>query len=297
MAKVSIILPSRNERFLARTITDLCERATGDIEIIAVLDGCWSETKLPEDPRLIVLHFGEAQGMRQAINAGARVAKGEYLLKLDAHCAVAEGFDEVLSADCDDDWVVIPRRYALDAENWCIEPRTDAKYPIDAHYLGNPYARPGDPNWHMHGNIWNERREARQHVLIDDEMSSQGSCWFMSKAQWNRMGELDFLNYGSFINEFQEIGNKTWLGGGRVVVNKKTWYAHLYKGRRYGRGWPLDQSEFKRGADFTTEFWMNDRWSQRTRDLRWLIEHFAPVPSWPADLDVVFRRARELAAC
>jgi len=38
---------------------------------------------------------------------------------------------------------------------------------------------------------------------------------------------------------------------------------------------------------------MLDLWTERKRDLRWLIEHFSPVPTWPEDLDQAFFEARK----
>ena len=71
--------------------------------------------------------------MRQAIDAGAAIASGKYIMKLDGHCALDKGFDEKLKADCETDWVVIPRRYSLDAEKWQRQ-----KAPIDYLYLSYP---------------------------------------------------------------------------------------------------------------------------------------------------------------
>ena len=48
--RVSVIIPSRNERFLTKTVIDLLAKAQGDIEIIAVLEGYWPDPPLPEDP-------------------------------------------------------------------------------------------------------------------------------------------------------------------------------------------------------------------------------------------------------
>lgn len=230
--------------------------------------------------------------MRAAINAAARIAHGEYLMKLDGHCMVAPGFDVTLAADCDRDWVVIPRRYPLEPEAWTIEERTDRKYPVDYHFLSWPYERPGDPDCGLHGDQWKARRDARQHLLVDEEMSSQGSCWFMHRDQWARMGELDAVSYGPFYQEFQEIGLKTWLGGGQVMVNKQTWYAHLRKGTKYGRGYQMHDFRRDEVTRFTADYWMNDRWPKATRTLRWLIERFSPVPTWPSDLDAAFRAAK-----
>lgn len=286
--KTSILIPARNERFTARTVQDLLTNARGEIEIIVVLDGSYADPPLPDDPRVRVLHFGEAQGMRPAINAAARLATGDFFLKTDAHCSFSEGFDEVLKADCDGDWIVVPRRDRLEPETWTLQ--VTGKPPIDAHYLSYPYERPDDPSCGLHGTVWNARAKARKDILLDEEMSSQGSCWFMSRGHWERLGEMDVEHYGSFIQEFQELGLKTWLGGGKVMVNKRCQYLHLHKGTKYGRGYPLSGSEQRRGAAYATDFWMHDRWPERTRNLRWLIERFSPVPSWPADLDQAFDR-------
>jgi hypothetical protein len=46
---VSVIVPSRSERFLVPTVTDLLAKAQGPIEILVVLDGYW-EHALPAIP-------------------------------------------------------------------------------------------------------------------------------------------------------------------------------------------------------------------------------------------------------
>src|SRR3972149_2414412 len=279
---LSVLIPSRNEQFLAPTVRDVLVQSRGSIEVIVALDGYWPDPPLVDDPRLNVLHWAQPRGVRPCIKAMVAVSKGEHLMKLDAHCALPEGFDTVLSAECDEEWVVVPRRHRLDPETWALQ--DVGKPPIDAHYLSYPYERPGDPSCGLHGTVWTERARAREHVLLDDEMSSQGSCWFMTRRHWERIvGPVDVEHYGDFIQEFQEVGLKTWLSGGQVKVNKKTWYAHLHKGRIYGRGYHLTKQEQTRGAVYCTDYWMHDRWPQRTRNLSWLIEYFWPVPGWPLD--------------
>jgi len=290
--KVSIILPSRGERFMAQTVNDLLKNARGDIQVIVGLDGYWPEPYVDKDgrshevdwhdKRVHALHFGKAQGMRQVINAAAQIADGEFLMKLDAHCSVSEGFDIIMQEEVDKYTVAVPRRYSLDAENWCW--KTDhGKPPVDYHYLSWPYedTRKGVG---LHGTVWTQRAKSRLHIPIDDEMSSQGSCWFMQKKHFmHRLNPMEVERYGSFIQEFQEIGLKTWLGGGRVIINKKAWYAHLHKGKEYGRGYFISKGELSRGANEAVDHWMFDRWVHRKRDIKWLIDHFAPVPTWPAD--------------
>lgn len=288
MSSVSVIIPSRKERFLQQTVSDLFAHAEDEIQVIAVHDGAWPDTPLKDHPRLVQLHTSDNRGMRAAINAAARIATGEYILKSDGHCSFAQGFDRTLKQDCDDDWIVIPRRYSLDAEEWKIK---EDKAPVDYHYLSYCLDHPDDVTISMHGSVWRERAKERKDIMIDDEMSSQGSSWFCKREYFNRViGPLDDVNYGTFYQEAQEFGMKCWLSGGRMVVNKNTWYAHLHKGRKYGTGYGFSNGQWaawKVGAEkakaFTVDHWMNNRWKDRIHDFEWLIEKFWPVPGWPED--------------
>jgi glycosyltransferase involved in cell wall biosynthesis len=276
MSKVSIIIPSRNERFLPETLDDIFAHATGDIEVIVNLDGYWPDPPLAERPNLHLIHHSKAVGMRRGINMCAALARGDYIMKCDAHCSFAEGFDEVLAADCADDWLVIPRRRSLEAETWTLINKT----PVDYCYLCFPYAQ-DEPG--IHGRLWRERAKERIDIELDEDMAFQGSCWFMSKPHWDRVGPLQEAGYGTFIGEPQEIGLRTWLGGGKQMRNKKTWYAHLHKGKRWGRGYSVSRRGLRNGNAYSVDFWMNNRWTERVHDIEWLVEKFWPLPTWPGD--------------
>ena len=293
MAKLTVIIPARHELYLQQTLDDLLLKATGDMEIVVVLDGYWPQPPLKEDPRLIVIHR-ERRGMRAAINSAIAISKGHYIMKVDAHCMFPHGFDEVLKADCDGDWVVIPRRYSLELDTWGV--RFHRPF-IDYEFLGWPYeagkkAVHGDTVG-LHARAWDFRTEERIDRLLDENLSFQGSCWFTSKEHFlNRIGFLQEEGYGTFIGEPQEIGLKTWLGGGKIMTNKKTFYAHLWKGKPYREahlkalGFPYTRvgaNELKTGNAFSVDYWMHDKWDGRKYDLAWLIERFAPVPTWPED--------------
>ena len=287
MPNTSIIVPSRNELFMKKTVDDLFAKAWDDFEVILVLDGYWPEPdQMPVNrPNLTILHLPEKVGMRPAINAGAKLAKGDFFLKCDAHCMFDSGFNVKLESECDDDWVVVPRRHSLEPESWTINKDRPA---IDYHYLTSPWAKPDEPG--LHGNPWPERARERKDVLVDDEMSSQGSSWFMSRKHWDRLGGLSCEGYGDFVQEFQEIGLKTWLGGGQVKVNKNTWYAHLHKGKKYGRGYFISKPKMDEGIRWSLDYWAHNRWEQRVHDLSWLVQKFWPVPTWGEDWE---KRLRE----
>jgi len=275
---LSIIVPARNEPYLNQTIKGLLENAEGEIEILVSLDGYWSNPIISDD-RVIYIHKGKAQGMRAGINSCVAMSKGEYLMKLDAHCLVDKGFDVKLIKDYEDKTVVVPRRYALDVKNWKIEKRKDDKYPIDYMYLDST----------LHGVVWKEKNHdlKLKEKMLDETMSNQGSIWFMKKTYFYELELMDEVGYGTFWNEFQEVGLKCWLSGGKVIVNKNTWYAHWHKDEESGRGYSMPSAEQVKGAEQTKK-WLTYKlaWEKQTLPLEWLIAHFWPVPGWQECPDV-----------
>jgi glycosyltransferase involved in cell wall biosynthesis len=261
----SVVIPARNETFLQDTIRELLHKASGKIEVIAVLDGYWPPVEqLVEDKRVSYIHFSESRGMRACINAGVGIAKGEYIMKLDAHCMVADGFDGALEADCDDNWVVVPTRRRLDPYKWTLI--EDGRPPIKHMYLSHDLHGREDREANVKENLRSER--------IVDLMSFQGSCWFMKRSYFDWLELMDEEEYGTFPREAQEIGLKCWLSGGRVVRNKKTWYAHWHKSKADGRGYSLDKSQVEKGTRKMEEWKTGRGWHKQTKPLSWLFEYF-----------------------
>lgn len=282
---LSVIIPSKNCPFVINTIQDVLTKAEGEVEVIVNIGDRWPE-QLIHDKRVTYTHPGEVRGLRFGINTTASLAKGEYLLKTDDHCMFAPGFDKILIENhLEDNWVSVPRRYSLNADKWQIAKDRPFR---DYHYLSFPDpAQPIDLG--LKGKEWPERTQERSdpNYDIDDLMSFQGSCWFMTKSHFdNFLHGLDQNLYGTFAQEPQEIGLKTWLGGGRVVINKKTWYAHMHKGKGYGEKYGQNRQngqDLHNGHVFTVDYWMNNKWAERVHDIDWLIEKFWPVPTWPEE--------------
>jgi len=294
---ISVIIPSRGEQFLAPTIKDVLSKAKGDVEVIPILEGYWPDPPLEGDDRLVQLHRGKAAGMRAAINAGVEVARGEYIMKLDGHCMMDKGWDKALLADMKDNWIVVPRLYSLCAEQWCRKRNqtpTDywyLSYPnLDGALTGNGVGNKGDRGGPgLHGRRWEamNRDENLKGKKVQPLMSAQGSCWFMRKDYFHELELEDEATYGSFGSEFQEIGFKCWLSGGQVMVNKNTWYAHLQKGKKYGRGWPLGRSDADKATTSINKWYSEDdshrQWHKQTLPFRSMIHKFWPVPGWPQE--------------
>lgn len=285
LSMVSVIIPSRSDQWLQKTVDDLFDKAEGEIEVIVVYDGRWADPILKDHPKLIQIHHGEVHnnlGMRASINTGVDASKGEYILVIDEQCGVDQGYDVKLAKDCEDDWVVVPRRKRLEPETWTII--KDGRPDIDYMQIDYPYQRPFDKTCGLHGGEW--KRSERNGELIDDTPTMQGSCYFMSRNHWDKtVGPLDDESYGSFTQEAQEVSMKTWFSGGRVVVNKKTWYSHWHKGSK-GKGYGFSNEQYKKhmkgtekGRIFCIDYWMNTK--DYKYDFKWFVnEKFPDMKGW-----------------
>jgi len=283
--------------WLGRTIRDILENAEADTEVIAVLDGCWPDPPLPDNPRVTLIHYTNPVGQRGATNAAARLSKAKFVMKLDAHCAVDKGFDVKLMADCDRDWTVIPRLYNLHVFDWeCVKcgKRYYQADPVPVCKCGATEFRMAEV-WKprldrmtdfarfdntLHFQYWRKysrRPEAQDDIA--DVMSSVGACFFMHRR---RFFELDGLDEGhGFWGQFgTEIACKTWLSGGRQVVNKKTWYSHMFRVGKLKFPYHISGDAQERARVYSRDLWFNNRWRKQVRPLKWIIDKFSPVPDW-----------------
>lgn len=308
--RVSVIIPSNNEPYLARTIQSVLEQAAGDVEIFACLDELGEQfhgnhreaddyARRFDQPRVIVLPFWDRTHMRPMENLAIAQATGEFLLKLDAHCILGPAWDTALKAHCAPGDLVIPTRHSIDERDW--RPRLRE---YNYAYLTWPFAL-SMYGYGLHAktfsianpNINRDVNEARRQFDVDDVLSFQGSAWFQRKADFDRLGPLDHEHY-YFYQEAQEVGLRVWMSGGRCRVDKTTWYAHLHKGHdnvgangREGRGFFLNVKLKREAEKFAADFWVNDRWPGATRTFIELIDRFAwmtpfitnPAECWPDD--------------
>ena len=92
---ISVVIPSYKDPYLHKTIDSLLDNAEGIIEVIVVIDGYKLEKPLRTDPRIVKINLKENKGMREAINAGVRIARGEYIMRTDEHCKFGKGYDRI----------------------------------------------------------------------------------------------------------------------------------------------------------------------------------------------------------
>ncbi len=282
MMNLSVIIPNLNCVYLTKTIEDILAKSETDIEIIVHVDGKKPD-KLVEDKRVRYIFPDKPRGMRGGINEGLKIATGKFVMKCDDHCIFGQGFDKILSEDCKENWLMTPRRYSLDVENW---KRNEARPIRDYLYLSFPQSS------NYGTGIFPAEWEGKEGSEIDDTMVLQGSCWFANRKYFmERVGFLDDRRetYGIFAQEPVEICLKYWLGGGEVKVDKRTWYAHFKKTKiYYQRGNVIEKrlkkdNHAERNNTWSAKHWMNNEEPNMVHKFHWLIEKFWPVPGWPED--------------
>src|SRR6185437_13263668 len=80
----------------------------------------------------------------------------------------------------------------------------------------------------LHFQYWGSLND-RQSGNIVETMSAQGSCFFLTREKYWELEISDESLAGKtgWGQQGVEVACKTWLSGGRLVVNKNTWYSHM----------------------------------------------------------------------
>ena len=299
MYELSVVIPSKNEEFIGLTIKSLLDNTSDKTEIIAVLDG-WDVpiVDIPESPRVKIINLKESIGQRAATNLAVRQSKAKYICKVDAHCAFDEDFDtKMLDAfkEVGDNVTMLPMMLNLHGFDWvCPEghrryqspsgPCKECGKPTTKDIIFKPRSdTPHSTSYRfdksLHFQYWNEYKKKQVGDLVET-MSAQGSCFMMTREKYWSLNICDEA-FGSWGQQGTEIACKTWLSGGRLLVNKKTWYAHLFRtqGGDFSFPYPQHESKIAYARKFSRDLFLNNKYPQAIHEFQWLIDKFSP-PDW-----------------
>jgi hypothetical protein len=297
---LSVIIPARNEVFLRKTIESVLENKRGNTEIIAVLDGAWAEPGIDDHKDVTLIHRAESKGQRASMNEAARLSTAKWIAKLDAHCRVSEGFDVVLRDGAEYDTALVPTMYNLHAFDWACSACGHRTYqgpkptvcskcarqtPHEQVMVWEPrlsrksefYRFDKDLIFHYWGS-YSKRPEAEGDTV--ETMSLLGACFFMNRKRYWELGGAD-ERHGSWGQQGVEVALANWLSGGRLATRRGCYFSHLFRTQPgFGFPYPQSQSAVDRARDYSRDLWLNNKWPKQTRPLSWLLERFAPIPSW-----------------
>lgn len=297
MVDLSILIPARNEMFLKRTVEDILFNMRGNTEIIVALDGYWADPPIEQNEKVNIIHFGKSIGQREATNQACRLSKAKYVLKADAHCAFDIGFDIKLLADMQDDWTMVPTMRNLHVFDWvcpnghrryqgpsgvctiCGEPTImDIVWIAKTSPQSNSYCFDAEPHF-QYFNEYNKRPEAKGDLT--ETMSLQGSCFLLTREKYWDLNISD-ENFGSWGSQGIEVACKTWLSGGKCIVNHKTWYAHMFRtqGGDFGFPYPISGKQVEHAKETARNLFFENKWEKQIKPVSWLVEKFWPVRGW-----------------
>ena len=306
---LSILIPARNEMFLSRTIEDILSNIEANTEVIVVLDGKWADPPIPQNERVNVIYLPKSIGQRAATNLACKLSKAKYVMKLDAHCAFDKGFDrKMIEAfkESGDNVTMVPIMRNLWAFDWkcyhCGWKKYQGPTPAKCEQCGktdkikrkmiwigkhNPqstsYCFDSTPHF-QYFEDWKHRPQYdidKKEKGLTETMSLQGSCWMITRDKYWELNICD-ENFGSWGSQGIEVAVKTWLSGGRVLVNHKTWYAHMFRtqGGDFSFPYPISSRDQEKAKKYARELFFDNNWDKQVKPLNWLVEKFWPVKGW-----------------
>ena len=307
---LSILIPARNEEFLSRTVQDILDHKEDDTEVIVGLDGKWANPTIPQHPDVNVVYVPESVGQRGLTIMCAKLARGKYVIKCDAHCSFEQGFDKKMLdffKEVGDDVTAVPVMRNLRAFIWkcnkCGAEKEQGPTPVACWKCteagdivrqmkweprrgthSTTYAFDPVPHFQYHGEYKDrpEYKEMVEKYSYNETMSLQGSFFMLSK---DKFFELLGTDYGSWGNQGLEVACATWLSGGRVLVNHKTWYAHMFRtqGGDFGFPYEMGGNEVKRTKDAVKDLFWQGKHPKQVHPVSWLVEKFLPIHGGNSD--------------
>ena len=289
--ELSVIIPARNEEFLLNTVEEALKKSGETTECIVVLDGYWATPSLPQHERLIVIHNEESVGQRAAINQAARVSRAKYIMKLDAHCTLDNHFDRKLIESAKElgrEVVQVPTQYNLHVYDWvCPDghrryqspdgPCKDCGKETTKEMVWKKREHKKTYAWRFDKDLkfayWSEYEKKHQEEKYLETMSLLGACFFLERDYYWELGGSD-EGHGSWGQQGTEIACKTWLSGGRLICNRKTWFSHFFRTGEIGFPYPLSGKDQEKAREYSNDIWKNNKWSKQIHNLDWLINKF-----------------------
>ncbi len=284
-----------------------------DTEVIAVLDGQWADPPIPDNPKVHLVYHSNSIGQRAATNEAARLSQAKYVMKCDAHCAFDKGFDRKLIApyeqgELESNVTSVPRMYNLHGFDWecaCGNRTYQGPKPIKCEKCKNE-----NQSLFEMKVVWKPRMnrmsdfmrfdhelhfqyaghfKSRPGAELDlaEQMTCVGACWMMTRSRYWEIEPCDEL-HGSWGQQGTEVACKSWLSGGRQVVNKRTWFSHMFR-TQPGFGFPYPNPGIDKARKYSRQLWYGNKWDKQIYPLSWLIDKFKPVTGWhdPIGADIL----------
>ncbi|MEA3272817.1 MAG: glycosyltransferase family 2 protein [Patescibacteria group bacterium] len=317
---ISVLIPARNEEFLAKTVENILENTEETTEVIAVLDGEWANPGLPDNERLTVVYVPKSIGQRGATKLACRLSKSKYIIKCDAHVTFGRGLDKsMLEAfkKAGDNSVIIPVMRNLWAFDWkchdCGWKKYQGPKPEKCENCGGvnikrktvwiakkspqsvSYCYDSEPHFQYFKEYAKrpEYKKDLEETGLTKTMSIQGSFFMMTREKYWELDIDDDKGFGSWGSMGICVASKFWLSGGQVLVNHDTYYSHLFRTQKdFGFPYPQSGRAVQNAKKMARDLFFNNKWHLQTKPLSWLLDKFKPINGW-TDKEIEEQKERE----
>src|SRR3990167_3319356 len=237
--RLSILIPARNEEFLQKTIDDVFLHSEADTEVLVGLDG-W-HTKLKKRSNLRVFRKSSPIGQRALQNFLAKQSEARYLMKLDAHVSLSQGFDkemiEIMEAN--PGIVLVPALGNLHVYDWlCPLKHRTYQGKVDKCSQCDSTKLIKDLVWKISSKLYSDFYFDKDLIfqfgdvdnfeMLHETQGIQGSCFLVSRDNywgWNLCDE----SFGSWGMQSAEVYFQTIKNGGRVFATRKVHMGHFFR--------------------------------------------------------------------
>ncbi|XP_017083080.1 putative polypeptide N-acetylgalactosaminyltransferase 13 [Drosophila eugracilis] len=269
-SNLSVVISFHNEArsMLLRTIVSLLIRTPEDYlhELIILDDGSEDVTLLDDLKRwmgsvfwardhlgLILRRNPRRMGLIWSRNRGASLASGYYVLFLDSHCEVNEGWLEPLL-----------ERLALNP-HLAVSPLLDPIDPTTLSYRKGSELLKGGFDWSLHFH-WLKRQLANHE---HPEMPYQSPVFAGGVLMMSREWFLKLGSFNSFLKiwggESIELAIKLWLCGGQIEIVPCSRIGHIFR-RRHAFDFPPQfdqelssaQETYLHNSKIIAESWLDE---------------------------------------
>lgn len=298
MKDLSVIIPARNEEFLRLTVEDLLKNKRANTEIVVGLDGAWADPPLVQHPDVNVIYYPTSIGQRAITNQCFKLSQGTYVMKVDAHCSFDEGFDiKMLQAfkETGDSVAMAPAMRNLHVYDWKCYKCGARTYqdkgdicPVDGEKMRKKIVwQPRHGTWNSaycfdpepHFQYYSDWKKKQVGDIVET-MSLQGSAFMVHRKKYYELNLCDEA-FGSWGSQGIEVACKMWLSGGRVLVNRRTWYAHCFRTKAvFGFPYQLSGRQVQGAKMRAKELFFNKKWEKQIHPMSWLVEKFWKPTGW-----------------
>tara|TARA_R100000808_G_scaffold9265_1_gene25506 strand:+ start:523 stop:1731 length:1209 start_codon:yes stop_codon:yes gene_type:complete len=231
-----LISATINEQHLNETIEQVQKSARGQVEFRTQYDT-------------------SNEGLRVILNRLSMQTRAKYLMKLDAHCTLSDGWDEQMKAECSEGTLVFPSIVGM-----------NDKFELTGHRNGPAYL-----NSDLVEKWWNT-----EHTNVRPAMANTGCGLFMHRSDFEKLGRFD-TQLGRYGGLGPETSLKFWLSGGKLVYHPGVVCGHIYKRKPDHDTTVQDLQDTYARIRHNTHLGL---WPEQKHHIGWLVGKFDPVPTW-----------------